>query len=87
MPDRFIPNLLSIISVLTQADFSIREIRLSDIGLQEIEARTYDGPTLYFSLRFSADNALAAMQDVFASMDVRDFDYIDFRVENRVFYE
>jgi hypothetical protein len=55
---------------------------------------TYDGPLLYFSLRFSPayaaeairslreDDAAGKLHPAFSALQ-----YVDFRVENRVYYQ
>jgi len=87
LPQEFMSNLLSIFKVLKASDLSIKEIKLNDIALQEVEVETYDGPKLLFSLRFSASNALPVIQDFYAKAGFRKLQYLDFRVENRAYYK
>ncbi len=87
LPSEFIPNVFSVFKVISGSDFSIKEIRLNDINLQEVEVDTYAGPKLYFSLRFSADNALAVIQSLKNQPGLEKLQYIDFRLENRAYYK
>jgi cell division septal protein FtsQ len=84
---RFLPNLISIFSALRSIHLSAREVRLNDLGREEIEVLTYDGPKLFFSLRFpvaGAPDAIAAVEKITALSKLQ---YIDFRVENKVYYK
>ncbi len=87
LPPEFIPNLFSIFTVLDDSGFAIREVRLDDLALEEIKVLTYDGPELYFSLRFPAQNASAVLQSLSQSGNISQLQYVDFRVENRAYYK
>ena len=87
LPPEFIPNLFSVFNVLDGSGFAIREVRLEDLALEEIKVLTYDGPELYFSLRFPAQNASAVLQSLSQSGSMSQLQYVDFRVENRAYYK
>lgn len=87
LPARSMPNLISIFSALDSIDLSIREIRLDDLGKEEVEARTYDGLRLLFSLRFPAIGVADAIVAVRKITPLSELQYIDFRVENKVYYK
>lgn len=87
LPDRFLANFISIINVLKTSGAQVKEIALKDIGLEEIDVATYDGPNLYFSLRFPADNDLPVLQKLMAGSGFAKLQYVDFRVENRAYYK
>lgn len=97
LPNEFIPNIFSVFQVISESDFSVKEIRLNDIHLQEVEVDTYGGspagvsakagPKLYFSLRFPADNTLAVIQSLKNQPGLGKLQYIDFRLENRAYYK
>jgi hypothetical protein len=87
LPDIFIPNLVSILSVLKQSGLSMKEVALTDISLQEIDVSTYNGPSVYFSLRFPAGEDLAVLQSLMAQSGFNVLQYVDFRVENRAYYK
>ena len=93
LPGIFLPHLRGVFDVLDGSGFAPREVRYEDPGLQELRVLTYEGPELFFSLRFSPAYALSAIQNV-REKDaagtlfprLRDMQYIDFRVENRAYY-
>lgn len=87
LPDEFVPNLISILNVLKQSGLNIKEIALNDLSLEEIDVSTYDGPSVYFSLRFSADEDLPVLESIMAKPGFGKLQYIDFRVENRAYYQ
>lgn len=83
----FIPNLISILNVIQTSGVDVQEIALNDIGLQEIDVTTYNGPAIYFSLRFSADEDLPVLQNIMNMKGFSKLQYIDFRVQNRAYYK
>jgi hypothetical protein len=87
LPERFTQNMLSILSVLRASGLRLKEVRLNDIGLEEIQATTYDGPDVYFSLRFPADGTLTALQNLMAKSGFGKLQYVDFRTEGRMYYQ
>jgi hypothetical protein len=80
-------NLFSIFEALKKMAVVPKEIRLNDLGLQEIQVPTYNGPTLAFSLRFPATNTPAAFKELATKTAIANLQYIDFRVENRLYYK
>ncbi len=97
LPDEFIANIFSIFRAVSASKLSIKEIRLNDLTLQEIEVDTYDGlptgvlakagPKIYFSLRFPADNVPEVIKSLKEKTTFGNLQYVDFRVENRVYYK
>ncbi len=87
LPDEFVPNLISIVNVIRASGVHVDDVALRDIGLQEIDVTTYDGPSLYFSLRFPADEDLSVLQNLMAKPGFNKLQYVDFRVENRAYYK
>jgi len=87
LPSRFILNLVSVVDVLRASRLNVKEVRLNDIGLQEIQATTYDGPDILFSLRFPANVDLPVIQSIMAKPGFKNLQYLDFRTENRAYYE
>ncbi|MEY4731439.1 MAG: hypothetical protein RL681_385 [Candidatus Parcubacteria bacterium] len=87
-------RVMEILNVLSVSGLRMREIRYEDPALQELRVATYDGPSLYFSLRFSPayaaeairslreDDAAGKLHPAFSALQ-----YVDFRVENRVYYQ
>lgn len=87
VPAEFLPNLFSIFDALRSMDITRKEIRLNDLGLEEIQVPTFDGPDLLFSLRFPAVNAPAGLKALQEKTALSKLEYVDFRVENRVYYK
>ncbi len=87
LPDEFVPNMVSIIEVLKQSGLAIQEIALHDLSLQQVDVATANGPTLHFSLRFSAENDLPVLKDLIAKGSFDKLQYVDFTVENRAYYQ
>ncbi len=87
LPDGLAPNLISIIKVLTASGIQVNSIALNDLALQEIDITTYEGPALYFSLRFPADDDLSILESLMAKPNFTKLQYIDFRIENRAYYK
>ncbi|OGZ54373.1 MAG: hypothetical protein A3B25_01770 [Candidatus Ryanbacteria bacterium RIFCSPLOWO2_01_FULL_48_26] len=89
LPSKYIKNFLSIIGVIRESKAGLKEVVIKDLALEEVEAlaRTESGPKLYFSLRFPANSALAAIGHLYAKPGFKNLHYIDFRVENKVYYK
>ncbi len=87
LPQEFISNAFSVFETLKSSGLNIEEIRLNNLTNEEVTVLTYDGPELYFSLRFSAANDLAVIRDLMSKPGFNNLDYIDFRVENRAYYK
>ncbi|OGZ00413.1 MAG: hypothetical protein A2945_03665 [Candidatus Liptonbacteria bacterium RIFCSPLOWO2_01_FULL_52_25] len=86
LPEAFVLNMFSIFRVLAASDLDRKEITINDLALEEVKVATYNGPELYFSLRFPADNSLAAIEDLMSKPGFGKLEYLDFRVESRVYY-
>lgn len=83
----FLPNLISIVNVLKASGLSVGEIALRNLALQQVDVTTLNGPTLYFSLRFPADNDLAVIKNLLTKPGFGKLQYINFTVSNRAYYE
>lgn len=87
LPDLFLGNMLSILVTMKNSNLTTKEIALRDISLEEIEVSVYNGPSLYFSLRFPADNDLVVLKKIMILPNFSSLQYIDFRTENRTYYK
>ena len=87
LPDRFITNMFSILNVLHASGLSIKEVRLNDLSLEEIQVVTYGGPDIRFSLRFSAESTLSVLQNIMGKPGFNKLQYVDFRTQNRAYYK
>lgn len=87
LPDEFIDPLVSILGVVSASGLSVDEIRLDDMSKEEIEVRLVGGPKIYFSLRFTAQHTLVAIQSLLSKPGFDKLQYLDFRVENKLYYK
>lgn len=87
LDERLLPNLFKVFSFLDQFNFNGRSLRLDDLALEEIKTNqiTNSTPTIYFSLRFDPAFALAPLQSIRNTLN--GIQYIDLRVENRIYYK
>lgn len=83
----FIDNLFSIFDALARMNVNTKEIRVDDLESQEVHVPTFIGPTILFSLRFPATNTPAALQALEDKTPISKLEYIDFRIENRIYYK
>lgn len=86
MNKEFVDNFLGVIGSLRQLSLGSREVRVDDLSLQEFRVALQNGPDLLFSFRFYPEflgNTVAFLKN---KGDFSKLDYVDFRVENRVYY-
>jgi hypothetical protein len=87
LPDNFMVNLLEIFSVLEKEDINTKTIYLKDFGLEEVETASVNAtPKIYFSLKFDPKFSLGVIDSLRKSGEWKKLNYVDFRVENRVYY-
>lgn len=87
LPDIFVDHMLSVIDAVRASGINIKEMAVRDIALQEVDITTFNGPDIYFSLRFPADNDLAVLKSLMQKPGFGKLQYVDFRVENRAYYK
>ncbi len=87
LPDAFITNAISIFTFLSDSGFNIQEINLRDLALREMEISTYDGPKLYVSLALPADDFVQVVNEFRSRTGFKNLKYLDFRVENKLYYK
>lgn len=87
LPDEFLSNFISIMNVLKGSGLAVQAIELNDLSLEEVDVLTANGPTIYFSLQFPADEYLPVIQKLMLQPNFNKLQYIDCRTENRVFYK
>ncbi|TSC59640.1 MAG: Uncharacterized protein LiPW15_660 [Parcubacteria group bacterium LiPW_15] len=83
----FFPNLKSAFDVLEASGIGTRSVELKDLALQEVAAKTAEGPLIYFSLRFSAANFLDLLETLKGTKAFSKLQYIDLRIQNRAYYK
>lgn len=90
-----IDAIISIFEVLSVTDVSVREVRLVDRSLDEVHVTLVNGPKLYFSVRFPADEAASVIASLqknsggsgSANPAFANLQYVDFRVAHRAYYK
>lgn len=87
LPDPFVPATISILDTIEESGLTAKEVALRDLSLEEIDVSTYNGPVLYFSLRFIATEDLSTLRQLMEKPDFDSLQYLDFRTENRVYYK
>ncbi len=83
---KFMDNLLKIFAVLKETDLGTGFLELENLGLQEIIFNSPLGLKIYFSLRIDPAFSLAGIQSI-KEVGLEKIDYVDFRVNNRVYYK
>ena len=91
LPASLMEHLLEIFSALRESGAVTGEVRLEDLSHEEIQVVTLNGPRLYFSLRLPIVAVADALRQIFSSSGqfppAAKLQYVDFRVENRVYYK
>lgn len=93
---QLVANTLEIIKQLENSSLMPRRFLIENINLQELKAET-EGPKLYFSLRFLTKDLNKILTDLTdrlsshggspAGREFQKLEYIDLRVENRIYYK
>lgn len=87
LSSEFLSNFISIMNVLKGSGLGVRAIELNDLSLEEVDVLTANGPTIYFSLQFPADEYLPVIQKLMLQSNFDTLQYIDCRTQNRLFYK
>ena len=82
--DRF-AHLKEIFDVLEAEGLNYKFLEIQNLKLEEVRVINSTGPAIFFSLRFSPDFAKAAIKEIGGG--IGKLQYIDFRVENKVYYK
>src|SRR3989338_1569753 len=84
--ERFIKNLVAIIRGISELRLPI-QIASYDGKLGEIRVNLYNGPDIYFSTRFGPALSIDSLSVLMEQKDFYIMNYVDLRVENRIFYK
>ncbi len=87
LSDEFLSNFISIMNVLHESGLAVRAIELNNLELEEVDVLTANGPAIYFSLQFPADEYLPIIQKLMLQPNFSSLQYIDCRTQNRLFYK
>ncbi|MGC8776286.1 MAG: cell division protein FtsQ/DivIB [Minisyncoccia bacterium] len=87
LPDNFLKTFFQIIEVLKSSNLNFSEINLENLDLAELKVKNFNGPDIYFSLIFPPPDINQIITD-FKNKNIFDkLEYLDFRVENRLYYK
>lgn len=88
LPQNFFENLTAIFKVLEESNLKVKTLNIGDLSLAEISTEKSNlNPRIYFSLRFNPEFSMAAINSLKNSGKWNKIGYVDFRVENRVYYK
>lgn len=74
-----------IFEVADAAGLNYKYLEIQDLKLEEVKIVSSSGPEILFSLRFSPVFALSAIEEI--GEEISKLEYVDFRVENKVYYK
>ena len=80
--ERFVGNLMSVLENLDQTGFDPVKISF-DGSLQELRIDTSEGTILFFGVRYDSAKNIPLIKN----LGSQKLDYIDLRVENKIFYK
>ncbi|MDE2144636.1 MAG: hypothetical protein KGJ01_01565 [Patescibacteria group bacterium] len=80
-------NLLKTISFLQNLGFNGPTLYLKNLNYEEVSFTTPDKKEMYFSLLFDPSDDLDAVKGLVNSSEWRSVQYVDLRVEGRVYYK
>lgn len=83
---QLVKNTLEIIKQFQKSSLAVNRFLINDINLEELETET-NGLKLYFGLRFLPQNLNGILTDLASRLDFPKLEYVDFRVENRIYYK
>ena len=87
LPEQFLKNIFQILETTENLGLSVKEVRIDSLEKEELTAITYAGVAFYFGLRYPAGNLASAIDALRQKVDFDKLEYVDFRVENRVYYK
>lgn len=80
-------NVFDAVSVINDHNRNANLAIIKNYAVEEWEVRLWDGPRLLFSLNFIPQNLSGLLQNLDKKFDLDKLEYIDFRVQNRIFYK
>ncbi|KKU14692.1 hypothetical protein A3A20_00920 [Candidatus Wolfebacteria bacterium RIFCSPLOWO2_01_FULL_45_19] len=80
-------NIFSAFEILNSLGIGVRELSLSRPELREFYAETYNGAELRFSLDLDPRRFAAGLEKLNIKPGLRNLEYVDMRVENKIFYK
>lgn len=83
----FLPHVYEVSNILGKENIIPVILRVRDRQLYEWEAVLGNGPTLYFSGFFVPRNLVGVLNDIRRATSFENLTYIDFRVQDKIFYK
>ncbi len=80
-------DLLKVISLIENLGFKNPTLYFKNMDYEEVVFKTPDNKEMYFSLLFDPSDDLAAVKNIISSAGWRDVQYVDLRVQGRVYYK
>ncbi len=87
LPQRLFANLIKIFGVLERVNLNAKTLCLKDLAFEEVYIESVSDPKIFFSLRNDPEFSLSAIGAFKKSNRWEKISYIDFRVENKVYYK
>lgn len=86
LPQNLFDNVIKIFKVLEEIKLSVKTLNIYSLELQEGYIESPLMPKIYFSLRFAPNFNNAIFQNL-KEIGLQKIEYIDLRIENRVYYK
>jgi hypothetical protein len=80
-------NLLAVATFLEKLGFSNPVLYLDNLSYEEVYFKTPDNKKIYFSLLFDPSDDLGAVQSLLKDPAWKSIQYIDLRVQGRIYYK
>jgi len=87
LDDRLLVNLVKVFEVFDTADLKSKTVFINDLKIEEVIVRPLGFPKALFSLRFDPRFSVVAINALKKSGRWQKVEYVDFRVENKVYYK
>jgi len=84
--ERLTANFIKIIESLKNSDLRVKEFVIDHL-LQELKTETQEGVKILFNLRFDPEFGISALKSLRGEVSFKNIEYIDLRVENRIYYK
>jgi len=84
--ENWVRNVFDTISIIKNGRGSANLITVKNYSLEEWEVELSEGPKLIFSLKFVPQNLGGLLRNLDKKIDLEKLEYVDFRVQNRIFY-
>ncbi|MEK7187964.1 MAG: hypothetical protein AAB691_03930 [Patescibacteria group bacterium] len=80
-------NLLSVFTIIKELELETSAWTIRANTPDILEVQVLDGPLIYFNLQFPSAYTGQIIRSLIGQKGLRNIEYIDFRIENRVYYK